>query len=532
MKLLVLVLTTALAALPAAAQICNLPFWQDTLRCRYSSPALPQTNLGPPATVKPFTRVFLTANPSVRCTDGTIPVMYVDRAVGGDTNKWIISMTGGYSTYPRDSNADGIPDDVQHIVDNYAGAEFGSMSTATAPQMKELDGINSEDPLQNFEFATWNRVRVEKCSPDRYMGRASWVAAGGFFTANGSGGAPISFNLYQQGYLIMREALAALRTGLTYTTWTNDPVTGEVVETQDTLPALEDAEKVFFVGHSNAAHGLYHNIDNLVADLHTDPNFAGDVRAMFDANFIPSLENEAAMNTPGADAYDFITSGSTTSAMQTFTYDGALHYPTSFAGQEFSTNGAQLDASCLTAHAAAGDGWKCIDRGHVMLNHIATPFMFREDFTDPNKEHLFNGAYHHILWADPVTTNCPVGVLNCPPILKDYEYRARLNAQIGAILDFSQVDSELATGADPSLGGVGNFPAWAAWMPNCNIHAGAFDDGSFFGTQMNYLTFTHTMNLWTRDFWLGPRTNARSWSVDQWDDGAGNITTTVAGTCP
>jgi len=535
MKRLSLVLVLLFSAVPLAAQNnCGNVYWANSLRCQIAgAAAIPQPNIATPpavaADVKPFTRVFLMQDLSVRCLDGTRPVIYVDEAVSGNSNDWIISFTGGGGTHPLDTNADGIPDDAQDAVDTYlTPSEADEMGTSAKPAMKTLNGINSADAVLNPVFSDYNRVRVEKCSYDRFMGRTSWVAAGGFY-AGLNGAAAINFNLYQQGALIIREALEALGPGLAYTSWTVDAA-GAVVATNEQLPPLVDADKVLFVGHSGGAHGLYHNIDNIAAGLAAVPGFAGDVRALFDANFLPSLENEIAFDSvnPGVDdVYDQVTTGTTVATNNTFTYDGAAHYPTAYIKEQADTWGAILDTSCMTAHAAAGDDWKCIDRGHVMLNHIATPFMFREDFSDPNMEHLNGGSEHTVYWGDEdFYAHCPVGT-QCLPILDAAEFRDRLEEQFQAMLDYSQTDSELATGADPSLG-AGNFPTFYAWMPDCGTHAGAYDNDSFFDTDMSYLAFTYNMNVWLQHFLNVGRTNLRGWRVDGWTS-AGNTMTT---TCP
>src|SRR5215212_7076856 len=345
MKMLSVCLFVLSLAMPGLAQLnnCAHPYWAHSLRCQAFPGLVPQANLGSVPTaaqVKPFTRVFLNADPSVRCADGTRPIMYVDKAVGAGSNNWIFSMTGGGSVAGVDTNGDGIVDDAQNVVDTYADpGERDEMGTALKPPMKDLDGINDPNPLRNPTFSAYNRVRIEKCSYDRYMGRVAYESPAGFFNELSPAGAAVSFNLYQQGYLIMQEALEALQPGLPYTTWSVDAA-GRVVASQETLPALTAAQKVLFVGHSGAAHGLFHNIDNLAALLATMPDFTGDVRALFDANFLPSNENEPWFDsaTPGVnDAYSAVWSGQTAAAGNTFTYDGSLYWPSSLLHQQYTS---------------------------------------------------------------------------------------------------------------------------------------------------------------------------------------------------
>lgn len=521
---------------------CATPYWQDTLRCAVAPNDPPQANFNTrpvnASEVKDFTRVFLTNNPAIRCADGTRPLIYVDKAVGTPSNKWIFSMTGGGSCHAQDSDGDDVIDDAQDCLNQYTDPqEYGEMGTASEPPMKNFEGINRPDALRNPVFAGYNRVRVQKCSYDRYNGRVAYEAAGGYFSETGPGGVVVDFNLYQQGYLIMEEALAALQSGLTYTTWTVSNAGGprRVVEVQDSLPPLANAEKVLFVAHSGGAHGLFHNIDYLATSLAAIPGFAGDVRALFDANFIESIENEAAFATDAGgmplngDAYSTIWTGNTTGDGVPFVYDGAAYYAAGYLVEQYNSWQAAFDSSCLAAHAATGDDWKCRDRYHILFNHIATPFFYREDFTDPGEEHTNHGLGHFVEWgAWDAYPHCPVGFNPCPPLFTVEEHRTRLTQQFQTLLDKSAAHSELATGVDPSLG-AGNFPTFHAWMPSCNSHNGAYQDEPFYDTTVSYKTFTHSMRTWLEGFMRVGRTNLRSWRVDEWADSSGNVMTS---TCP
>ena len=534
MRLLMIALVSLSVAAPVFAQLnnCASPYWTNTLRCKAFPAQTPQANFGSvplsATDVKPFTRVFLNTDPAIRCADGTRPVMYVDKAAGAVSNNWVISVTGGGSAGPADTNADGIYDSGQDLANEYAKlSERDEMGTAHKPPMKDFNGINDPDLLRNPVFAGYNRIRVDKCSFDRFMGRVAYTAPGGALTAVGPGGAAFTFDLWQQGYLIMFEALEALGPGLNYTTWSVDAA-GNVVASQEALEPLANAEKVLFVGHSGGAHGLYHNIDNLAADFAVYAPEA-DVRALFDANFIPSNENEAWFDTatPGVnDAYSGVWAGQSIVAGGTFTYDGAVYWPASGVAAQHDSWAAVLDASCVAAHPL--DDWKCTDRMHVLLNHVATPFFFREDFTDPNPEHLNGGAGHTMQWGSTSIPYAPCAgpPSACYPTLNTAEHRERLEQQFGTILGSSLTRSELATGADPSLG-AGNFPTMVAWMPQCGVHEGAYSDDGYFDTTMTYLTYTYSMRMWLESFMSVGRTNLRGWRVDGWTDWAGNAQTTT-----
>lgn len=260
------------------------------------------------------------------------------------------------------------------------------------------------------------------------------------------------------------------------------------------------------------------------------------MRTVFDANFLESIENEAAFATDasgfplGGDAYSNIWSGETQGNGVPFAYDGAAYHSTNPLVKQYDSWAAVFDASCLDAHAATGDDWKCRDRYHVLFNHIATPFFFREDFTDPNVEHTNHGNGHIVTWGEwDGYAHCPTGFSPCPPLVTLDEHRTRLTRQFQTLLDGSRSRSELATEADPSLGGPDDFPTFYAWMPSCGVHSGAYDDASFYDTTVSYNTFTHSMRTWLEGFVRVGRLNLRGWRVDGWSDSAGNVMTT---TCP
>ena len=380
-------------------------------------------------------------------------------------------------------------------------------------------------------LAAYNRVRVEKSSFDRFLGRVAFHTAGaGTFTApHPGGGGVINFNLYQQGHLIVLEALRALMNGLTYTTWA--ATAGGGVETvREQLPPLAQADKVLFVGHSGGAHGLYHNIDHFARLL---PGV--DTRALFDANFLPSIENEAAFaNQPGGgaplggDAYTSQWAGRTVETSgSSFDYDGEDFLKTGIHADQMRSWKTRFDTSCIAAHPAATE-WQCRDRMHLLFNHIATPFAFREDFSDPNQEHTNGGLGHTVLWGDEAAfPYCPAG-MSCPPRFSLAQHRDRLMEQAGTLMSDSDTRSALALGTDPS--GGGNFPSAWAWMPMCRSHNGAYDDKPFFATGITYLGTTVSMRQWIEQFMVAPRFGPTQWRIHGYQDPGGNIMATAP--CP
>ncbi|HEX2060873.1 MAG TPA: pectin acetylesterase-family hydrolase, partial [Thermoanaerobaculia bacterium] len=520
---LVCSLAVTLAAQPVP-NTCTDNYWVNSMRCKAVPGQPPQPNWGSVPTqashVKTYTRVFVTNDTSVRCLDGTWPVIYVDPAVNGPSDKWIFTLTGGGARHPYDSDGDGLRDAID-IAETYAEAtERDEMGTALEPPMKSFGGIHLRD-FRNPTFRDYNRVRIEKCGYDRHMGRVSYETAPGtgYFTVTSPAGTPVSFDLWQHGWLILEEVLEMLGPGISYTTWRYE--NEQIVEDVASLPPLDEATNVLFVGHSAAAHGLMHNADRLASLL---PQ--ADVRALFDANFIPSMENEVGFDSTqlGATAYSGLWTGTTDRAVDPFTYDGSTYHLTmSFISDQYFTYGALnagLDQSCVDTHSNVDPlldtTWKCRDRHHVLLNHISTPYFIREDFTDDNKEHLYQGLAHTIQWGQKAAySHCsPAGSL-CLPQLDPTEYRDRLNAQVDALIFQSSADSELATGADPSMPAGSVFPTVHIWMPDCGKHEGAYDTAQFLNTTMTYRTYTYSMRTWLEGFMTLGRENFKSWYVDQ-----------------
>jgi hypothetical protein len=543
-----------LVAIPATAQpanSCSDPYWQHTLRCALSPTQAPQPNLDQepltPSDIKPYTRIFLDDDINIRCMDGTAPLMYVDKAICTnrdgcgpgtrygepiESNKWMFTMPGGGSCHGEFCGPIyGDP------------AERGEMSSATKPPMKEMEGIHLPDPEKNPVFAGYNRVRVEKCSYDRYMGRGSQESPGGFFEMKRPDGSSVRYNVYYHGFRMLEKAFEVLENGLHYSTWkTNEPVGrrraccsvpggthssaagDKVIRAEEKLPPLAEAEVVLFVGHSGACHGLFQNIDNLAARLAVIPGFTADVRAMFDENFIPAAENEAAFAStasPGSDAYSGIATGSSASSGGPFTYDAAAHFTTDITVQQYAAWRAVVDTSCTELHGAT-DPWRCNDRHHVLLNHIGTPFLLRQDFLDQNTEHLDGGRGHLVRWADEANYAHCTGGKPCDPRFTAAEFRSRLEKQIETFLTLASTRSEIGKGLDRTFATPGTLPTSYVWMPQCAKHDGAYDNDSFYNATMAAGSSSYSMRQWVEEFMTAPRLGTKKSLVD----GVNGATTT------
>jgi hypothetical protein len=464
-----------------------------------------------PAEVQAFTRVFLLADPTVRCFDGTAPTLYVDPAVdaAGNTvvsNKWMFTVTGGGSCAPVDSNGDGVVDDVSMCLDSYAG-ELNEMSSAASKPMLNLEGVHRADPMRNPVFSGYNRVRIDKCSFDRYNSRTVYPS----LTDSSVGTS--AFSIHQQGYEIITAAFAELLNGLGYTTWTSGA--GGILESIETLPALSAATTILFIGHSGGAQGLMHNIDHLVTDL-AALGVTADVRAAFDAQFKIGQETEAAFTGAGG-LYDHIWSG-TSPAADGFTFDDAYWAAGGAYNTVYATWNARLDKSCLQAHRATGDRHLCHDPVHVLLNHIATPFFIREDYRDSNHS---NAVEDHTLSWGPVDTYAHCGGKACVPVFTvPGEHRPRLNEQADRLWFDFRARSEIALGVDTSSAAA---PSFALWMPNCGVHAGAFSDVQFFDVSVSSPAGSRNMESFLASFMSYNRTGQQGMYRDDWVHAGGFV---------
>lgn len=541
---LAVMLAGSLAAQPGPPNDCAHPYWNDTLRCRdlllTGSADSPQPNLtdrpARMADLKEYTRVFL-PDRTLRCLDGTRPLLYVAKAVctnpmgcpgpgGGpygapiESDDWLISFQGGGACHAFDSDGDGNVDDGRLCTTFYPG-EKREMSSAFDAPMENLGtvaagtsgGILSRDPGLNPVFAAYNSVRVEKCSYDRYNGRSTHSNVKGEL-----GGTGFNYTLFNHGQQIAEAAIRELMNGVTYTTWGDPNGDGVIDDVQQSLPRLSNARRILFTGHSGAAHGLRHNIDRLAGMVRRGREV--DVRVLFDENFLPSIEGEAAHNGLGGDAYADQWNGLSTAAVPAgvvFAYNGQLYHRDSLNAAQLTSWNTALDDSCWATHPPA-TRWKCRDRQHVLFNHISTPMFIREDFADPNSEHNDAPNGHPIPWALlPGCTYPQVGhpaFLSCQARFDLAQFSDRLTSLATTLLDDIRSRSEIAQFVDTSLGMPGHAASVFLWMPRCGVHDGAYSHKQFFATFINYLGSPTSMHDALVTFLSAPRLDSADWRID------------------
>ncbi len=92
-----------LSGIAAQENSCDDAYWAETLRCVDAvdpSTLVPQPEPLVPSTageLKDYTRISLDGDDTVRCLDGTLPLIYVDPAVGGPSDDWVFTFQGGGS---------------------------------------------------------------------------------------------------------------------------------------------------------------------------------------------------------------------------------------------------------------------------------------------------------------------------------------------------------------------------------------------------------------------------------------------------
>ncbi len=273
----------------------------------------PQPQPDPPANIaaiKPYTRVEL-PDPGIRCVDGTRPIIYVDKAVGPPSNRWLISTTGGDSCAAGD--LDGLPgfENGNECLRDYV-AQQGQFIAAGEQFFGDSDTLSRlRQGLRILSVDRRAGPGNEK-PPSRTVVRADSIASGRathLVTQPNNGGPTLTYDLYSHGQKIVLEALDTLlgpaQQGLSYTNSTASPSsnTGRL----DAAIQIADAEQVLLVGHSAAAHGLYQNADRIADHLRARRQFNEEQRWCTMPSSCASARTSACLrSTAEPDPADFV----------------------------------------------------------------------------------------------------------------------------------------------------------------------------------------------------------------------------------
>lgn len=358
----------------------------------------------------------------ITCIDGTSPVAWFSKArdAQGDlleSNKWIFYFKGGGSCSEGQACAD------KYFANKPEQGELTTAHLQVVGRSARYDGILSSSTQS--PFVGYNRAVIHKCGYDRFNGYVVDTTASS--TQMGS------YDRRQMGYNITNAFLEQLRSGWNYDGWDTDLNSWGSIS----LPPLNDAELVLFFGTSGGAHGLYHNIDRFSDRLQGWSNFTGRVAAIFDSNFMPSLDGE------DGDVYSGVRAGIT----GLIPWDDHIYQSGGKYNEIMHAWETVGDRSCRAAHI--GDAYTCMDRHHVLANHIETDFLVLQDHWDPNKGHCKPAlAGYEPDFADGLGLTHDCGTAFMPAVANTFG--DMVDAQADDIA-FSYGSSEIATGIDPSL---------------------------------------------------------------------------------
>lgn len=275
-------------------------------------------------------RIKLTA-PDAVCNDGSPAVMYVRAAATmATTHNWVFHFQGG----------GGCGADYDQCRERWCGIgsyNGSKMSSKMTPETIGEKGFTLRDTKNKLGDA--NQVFVYYCSSDSWAGNKSDAVLTKIDDATKK------YRLHFRGHSIAKAAFDQLQGSVK----SDDGVI--------TMPPLIDAEQVLITGTSAGSAGATYNVDFLAA--------------LFDANKTTVLGVMDADFPPEIDDYDLPNAAD-------FEVGKQANYQRAFV----DAYDAPLDSSCLATHDAA-DRYLCSDLGHLLLNHITTPYFARMDLSDP-----------------------------------------------------------------------------------------------------------------------------------------------------
>lgn len=325
--------------------------------------------------------------PDALCNDGTGARFYVRPYVGeANRNRWVIQLKGGGGCA---SGAD-CAKRWCSVLTNFGKTQM--TADINAPQLDTIAGNGILERRDDNPWGNYNQVFVQYCSSDEWAGSAKdrvvqtfapcdpevagakcpdGSACPGEAAGKDAGlckNSPVSFRIHFLGHAIVDAVVATLR---------QDGVGAVGAGAGGTaLPDLDDAEYVVLAGASGGGAGVVNNLDRLSALLadhnsrcQTDGTCPLEVDGLIDSIFSPTFEGLDFAATPvciEAQACDYA------SAM------------TLSLESEANFTSAVRDASCKAWHAAHAPGteWRCMDRNHVIRNHLTTPFFVRQGLVD------------------------------------------------------------------------------------------------------------------------------------------------------
>src|SRR6185503_15133310 len=309
----------------------------------------------------------------IRCIDGTRPYYHVDKAVH-PSNRWIVYFQGGGSCGNDSSGGAGIrcmtayttPDETMEMSTRPADT-----SRPAVPARIRVEGILDETtPF----FSDFNRVKIHKCSYDRYAGNRTYDDM-----ANGT-------TLFFHGRRIIQAVFDDLNGSRGIVSGPGD----------GSLPKLDKATQIAVVAQSGGALGLTQNAEFIKTKLDAMTNAV--IRFVFDARLDPNGAGETHFerdSEPGAGFYDSDYSGESivmndtnavviTRSKTTYEPGGEQRSLYDTWGNPLTAGGPEaiMDASCFATHAA--DPTLCYDDAHVASHHLSVDRFIYQTLRDVN----------------------------------------------------------------------------------------------------------------------------------------------------
>ncbi len=399
-------------------------------------------------------------SPGVTCNDGTTPAAYVRRATNvANRDNWIIFLQGGGSC----GSGEECLERWQSFQSNYGIQKMStSIPAATwnawhpamgAPNGWTLQGANYAVPngivgsgifngAAGNPFSAWNKVFLNYCSSDSWIGQQPGYATTG---TDNLGTPPVlpgtvsSYTIPFQGALIFDALINDLRAGVNYC----KPEGG-----CETLRSLNQAGTVLLTGSSAGGNGVKHNLDRFRAQQNAI-NGNTEVRGVIDA-----------VATPDPGLYPWPVPPATfTSAQERIEHEWNDVYLPMWM--------ARVDDSCLALNTGVVAS-RCGNTTHVLRHHITTPFFQRMDLQDENTLDNYRGFYPP-----------PYG-----PTMAPRRLAIEVADQLRQIGDYG---TELAPRYPVELATIAADPMWISpgvWGPRCTDHVGLDINRVFFSQEL------------------------------------------------
>ena len=344
------------------------------------------------------------AGQEVRCTDGTRPAVYAQRAHNTDhepvdSTVWVVSMGGEGGPCGGEVSVDNASNCWAQYLGLGGAAQTRSISSKTPggdpPQSRtNRGGLQQDWVLDSGEpnpFHGTNRVLLERCGTFAGDGEESIHP-----TNDGTSTYPGPTTVYHHGFRTAATLFHSLTTdsGRDFGDGSGGTSDGDADDLDD-LPNLAGASLILVTGSSDAGRWLVHGADRIAQELgRVAPD--AEVRIVIDSIIDPMLENEFRHRYPYDEArdinengendiFDHIADNPDELRAEHADTDHGVYGPGTYqdGGRQRNTTDAYqagLDASCVETHS--DDPWPCYDIGHTLVNHVETPFMIVMDHGD------------------------------------------------------------------------------------------------------------------------------------------------------